>query len=81
MLKDGKRVNREGEVLDIEFLLFSPTFERIVAPFVKNLKQLGIAARIRFVDPSQFQSRLKKFDFRHHHPALHRAAGQLRVSN
>ncbi len=62
-LKGGKRVNKEGEEFEIEFLLFSPTFERIVAPFVRNLKKLGVSARIRFVDPSQFQSRLKQFDF------------------
>jgi microcin C transport system substrate-binding protein len=43
--------------------MFSPTFERIIAPFVKNLKVLGIDARIRLVDPSQFQSRMKGFDF------------------
>lgn len=63
MVEDGKRVNAKGEFLSIEFLLFSPTFERIVAPFVKNLKLLGIDSKIRFVDPSQFQSRLKSFDF------------------
>ncbi|RMF09671.1 MAG: ABC transporter substrate-binding protein, partial [Alphaproteobacteria bacterium] len=38
-------------------------FERIIAPFVKNLKILGIDARIRLVDPSQFESRMKSFDF------------------
>lgn len=62
-VKDGRRVNAEGRVLDVEFLLFAPTFERIVAPFVKNLRLLGIDARIRFVDPAQFQERLKNFDF------------------
>ncbi|MDA7949031.1 MAG: extracellular solute-binding protein [Hyphomicrobiaceae bacterium] len=62
-VKDGKRVNAKGERLDIEFLIFSPTFERIIAPFVKNLKILGIDARIRLVDPSQYQERVKSFDF------------------
>lgn len=62
-VKDGRRVNAAGQAMDIEFLLFAPTFERIVAPFVKNLKLLGIDARIRFVDPAQFQERLKNFDF------------------
>lgn len=62
-VKDGRRVNASGEVLEIEFLLFAPTFERIVAPFVKNLRLLGIDARMRFVDPAQFQQRLKSFDF------------------
>jgi len=62
-IKDGKRVNGKGEQFKIEFLIFSPTFERIIAPFVKNLKILGIDARIRLVDPSQYQARLKSFDF------------------
>ncbi len=62
-IKDGMRVNAAGEKFEIEFLIFSPTFERIIAPFVKNMKILGIDARIRLVDPSQYQSRLKAFDF------------------
>ena len=62
-VRDGKRVNAKGKQLDVEFLIFSPTFERIIAPFVKNLKILGIEARIRLVDPSQYQERVKKFDF------------------
>lgn len=62
-IKDGKRVNAKGEKLDVEFLIYSPTFERIIAPFVKNLKILGIDASIRLVDPAQFQSRLKAFDY------------------
>lgn len=62
-IKDGKRVNAKGEKLAIEFLIFSPTFERIIAPFVKNLKILGVDASIRLVDPAQFQSRLEAFDF------------------
>jgi len=62
-VKDGVRVNAAGEKFNIEYLIFSPTFERIIAPFIKNLKILGINARIRLVDPSQYQSRLKGFDF------------------
>lgn len=62
-VEGGKRVNAKGEVLDIEFLLFSPSFERVVAPYVKNLKLLGIDATIRRVDPAQFQERTKTFDF------------------
>ena len=62
-VKERKRVNAKGKQLDVEFLIFSPTFERIIAPYVKNLKILGIDARIRLVDPSQYQERVKKFDF------------------
>ncbi|WP_425283189.1 extracellular solute-binding protein [Methyloceanibacter caenitepidi] len=62
-IKDKKRVNEKGEPLTVEFLTFEPTFERIVAPYVKNLSLLGIDARIRRVDPAQYQQRLKDFDF------------------
>ncbi|ODR95931.1 hypothetical protein AUC70_00945 [Methyloceanibacter stevinii] len=62
-IEDKKRVNEKGEPLTVEFLTFEPTFERIVAPFVKSLSLLGIDARIRRVDPAQYQQRLKDFDF------------------
>lgn len=61
--KDGKRFNAAGEQLTIEFLTFSPTFERIIAPYVKNLRILGIDANIRLVDPAQYERRRKSFDF------------------
>lgn len=62
-IKNGARVNAAGQVLTIEFLIFSPTFERVIAPYVLNLKKLGIASSIRRVDPAQYQERLKSFDF------------------
>ena len=52
-----------GEPIEIEFLLVSPAFERIVAPLVANLKRLGVEARIRTVDPAQYQNRVRDFDF------------------
>mgnify|MGYP006273022143 CR=1 FL=1 len=64
IIRDGRRVNAEtGEPLEIEFLIFSPTFERVIGPYVRNLDMIGIEARIRRVDPSQFQERMKSFDF------------------
>jgi len=54
---------KTGKAMEIEFLLVSPAFERIVSPFVNNLKRLGIQARIRTVDPSQYQNRVRDFDF------------------
>ena len=62
-VKNGVRVNANGEPLTLEFLTFEPVFERVIAPYVKTLKQLGIDARIRMVDPAQYQERLKRFDF------------------
>ena len=62
--RDGTRlVNAAGETLKIEFLIFAPTFERVIAPYVRNLKLLGIDASIRQVEAAQFQERVKNFDF------------------
>jgi len=64
VIREGRRINAEtGEPLEIEFLIFSPTFERVIGPYVRNLDMIGIDARIRRVDPSQFQERMKSFDF------------------
>ena len=54
---------RTGEPMRFEILIVSPTFERIILPFVRNLKRLGIDARIRLVDESQYINRLRSFDF------------------
>jgi microcin C transport system substrate-binding protein len=62
-VKNGVRVNAKGEPLKIEFLMFEPTFERVVAPYLKNLKILGIEASMRTVDPAQYERRVKNFDF------------------
>jgi microcin C transport system substrate-binding protein len=55
--------NAEGDTLTVEFLIDNPTFERILGPYVKNLKLLGIAASIRAVDEAQYQIRIKDFDY------------------
>jgi microcin C transport system substrate-binding protein len=62
-IKNGKRVNDRGEQMKLEILNFEPAFERVTAPFVKNLQLLGIDASMRMVDPAQYQRRLKSFDF------------------
>jgi microcin C transport system substrate-binding protein len=62
-IKNGVRVNDKGERLKLEILNFEPAFERVTAPFVKNLQLLGIDASMRMVDPAQYQRRLKSFDF------------------
>lgn len=62
-VKDGSRVNAQGKPLTVEFLIFAPTFERVIGPYVRNLKLLGINASIRQVEAAQYQERLKNFDF------------------
>jgi microcin C transport system substrate-binding protein len=62
-IKNGVRVNAKGEPLKLEILFFEDVFERLTAPYLKNLKLLGIDAHMRLVDPAQYQQRLKGFDF------------------
>ena len=57
------RRNAKGETLDVEFLIDSPIFERVLGPYVKNLRLLGVNASIRTVDSSQYQKRREEFDF------------------
>lgn len=52
-----------GNTMQFEILLVSQAFERIVLPFVRNLKRLGIDAKVRLVDQTQYINRLRKFDF------------------
>jgi microcin C transport system substrate-binding protein len=54
---------KTGEKISIEFLIDSESFEMIVAPFVKNLRKLGIDAKMRFVEENQYQTRVNNFDF------------------
>jgi microcin C transport system substrate-binding protein len=62
--QDGTvRRNAQGQTLDIEFLISSPIFERILGPYVKNLKLLGINATIRTVDQAQYQARTESYDY------------------
>jgi microcin C transport system substrate-binding protein len=55
--------NEKGETLDVEFLTNEPSFERIIAPFVRNLRAIGIRASIRRVDSAQYERRVKGLDF------------------
>ena len=64
VVRDMKRVHSEsGAPFRFEILLVSQAFERIVLPMVRNLERLGIDARIRLVDQTQYVNRMRSFDF------------------
>ena len=62
-VKNGVRENAGGEKLTVEFLEDDRTFERVMTPYLRNLRLIGIDARLRLIDEAQFQQRLKDFDF------------------
>ena len=59
----GLRKNARGETLTIELVDDNASFERIINPFVSNLRQIGIDASYRLIDPAQMQEREKHFDY------------------
>ncbi len=62
-LHDGIRKNADGETLTIRVLNDSPSFERIINPWIENLKKLGIEAEHQMVDAAQATELTKTFDF------------------
>jgi microcin C transport system substrate-binding protein len=62
-VKDGHLVDREGKPFEFEILLVSPSFERVMAGYVNNLKKLGVKASYRTIDPALYIDRLNRFDF------------------
>ncbi|MFT4716841.1 MAG: microcin C transport system substrate-binding protein [Paracoccaceae bacterium] len=60
---NGVRENSKGEKLKIEILNDSPSFERIMNPYIENLKRLGVDAFLHNVDSAQQTEREKNFEF------------------
>lgn len=60
---DGMLRNAEGETLDVGFLNSSPLFDRIINPYVENLRAIGVNATLNRVDNAQLQQRQRDADF------------------
>jgi microcin C transport system substrate-binding protein len=55
--------NEAGETLEVEFLNAGPLFDRIINPYVENLRAIGIDARMNRVDGAQMSQRQRDADF------------------
>ena len=78
---DGLLRNEAGETLDVEFLNSSPLFERIINPYVENLRAIGINASLNRVDNAQLQQRQRDGDFdmiTDHFPMSYEPSSSLR---
>ncbi|MEY3003052.1 MAG: hypothetical protein RLZZ491_228 [Pseudomonadota bacterium] len=60
---DGLLRNAAGRTLEVEFLNASPLFDRIINPYVENLRAIGIDARLTRVDGAQMSQRQRDADF------------------
>ena len=63
-VKDQKLTNvKTGEKMTIEVLISAPTFERVVSFWKPLLEKVGVDVSIRVVDASQYENRLRNWDF------------------
>ena len=62
LIENGK-LTKNGEEFTFEFLIVSPSDEKIALAYQSNLKKLGITMEVRTVDSSQYQARLLNYDF------------------
>jgi microcin C transport system substrate-binding protein len=60
---DGKRRNADGEVLSVQFLEDGPAFERIILPYVENLKTIGVEASFELIDSAEMEQRQEDFNY------------------
>ena len=60
---DGMRRNAAGETLVLEILNDSQAFDRVINPYIENLRKLGIDAVHTRVDNAQMTERERSFDF------------------
>jgi len=61
-VKDRKLVDESGRPMSFTVLLSDPSLERPTLPYTESLKKLGIDARVRTVDPAQYQRLTDEFD-------------------
>lgn len=60
---DGLRRNEAGETLGLEILSFDPNFDRILNPYIENLRLLGFDAELNRVDTAQYVESRRAGDF------------------
>ena len=63
VVKDGKRMTPTGQAFKIELLAYDSSFERILLFLKPSLERLGIGVVVKVVDVSQYENRMRDFDF------------------
>jgi len=61
--RDGALRNAKGEPFEFEVLINRRSWERVVAPFARNLEKLGITLNSRVIDAALYTKRVDDFDF------------------
>jgi microcin C transport system substrate-binding protein len=63
-IRDTKLVDsRSGEPMRLELLTEQPAFERVMLFYKPSLERIGITVSVRTIDSSQYENRLRQWDF------------------
>jgi microcin C transport system substrate-binding protein len=63
-IKNTKLVDaKTGEPFSVELLVQDPSFERIMLFYKPSLERIGITVTVRTVDASQYENRLRQWDY------------------
>ncbi len=60
---DGLLRDADGNILSIEFIEDTQSMDRIILPYMENLKALGVDISYNRIDPAQYQDRTQNKDF------------------
>lgn len=61
--RDGALIRKSGGTLALEIMVEDDSLARVMGPFVENLRAVGVDARMRQVDSTQYEKRQRSFDF------------------
>ncbi len=63
-IRDGKAYAKGAtEPLTIEFLLYEPSFQRVIGPFAASLQRIGVQSQVRVIDLTAYENRMRSFDY------------------
>ena len=62
-IQNGVLRNQTGETFRFEILINQRNWERVIAPFARNLSKLGIVAETRVTDNSLYKKRIDDYDY------------------
>ena len=63
VLNDAGLREKDGRTLKLDILSFSPAFDRIINPYVENLRRVGFDAKLDRVDIAQYRERRRTKDW------------------
>ena len=65
IIRDNQQLIHQASnvAMTIEFITTSRSMERVINPYLTNLRRAGIQTTLKLIDPAQYQQRLDQFDF------------------